>query len=78
MKILSTHFSKRLHKLRVSSLLFIGAVGARSLAFADPAINATVTTDPALHAMLPPAIQSSGVIHAASRSWASGTACPQY
>jgi len=62
MKIMSKH----LHKVTLSSLLFVGAVGVTSLAFADPAINATITTDPALHAMLPPAIQSSGVIHVAT------------
>jgi polar amino acid transport system substrate-binding protein len=37
-----------------------------SLALADQAINATVTTDPALHALLPAAIQSSGVVHVAT------------
>ena len=57
---------KTLFKLTCSSVLCVGALAVSGFALADPAINASVTTDPALHALLPTAIQSSGVIRVAT------------
>jgi len=57
---------KKIHSLMAMGAIFLGSAVIPASGMADEAINATVTTDPALTALLPAKIREAGVIKAAT------------